>query len=155
VNMEPLPMAEAAGHQFLSKLGANDTAAARELSAEKIQGAPGGARFWPVFDGKILPGDQYELYEARRFNDTPVLIGTNSDEGASFARPGVTKASLEEQVRAGYGKEADTILAAYPHATDEEAMQSSRDLFRDSMFAWPTWAWALLQSEKGKGKAYV
>ena len=47
------------------------------------------------------------------------------------------------------------ILAAYPHATDEEAMQSSRDLFRDSVFAWPTWAWASLQSQKGKGKAYV
>ena len=95
------------------------------------------------------------MYETGHFNDTPVLIGTNSDEGASFARPGVTKASFEEQVRTGYGKQADAILAAYPHATDEEAMQSSRDLFRDSVFAWPTWAWASLQSQKGKGKAYV
>ena len=103
----------------------------------------------------MLPGDEYDLYEARRFNDTPVLIGTNSDEGASFARPGVTKASFEEQVRASYGKQADAILSAYPHATDEEAMQSSRDLFRDSVLAWPTWAWASLQSQKGKGKAYV
>lgn len=157
VNMAPLKMAEASGHQFLTKLGAADIQAARELSADKIQSAvnSGQARFWPVFDGKILPGDQYELYEAGRFNDTPVLIGTNSDEGASFARPGVTTASFEEQVRAGYGKEADSILAAYPHATDEQAMQSSRDLFRDSVFAWPTWAWASLQSQKGKGKAYV
>jgi para-nitrobenzyl esterase len=95
------------------------------------------------------------LYEAGRFNDTPVLIGTNSDEGASFARPGVTKASFEEQVRAGYGKQADAILTAYPHATDEEAMQSSRDLFRDSVFAWPTWAWASLQTKGGKGRAYL
>ncbi|HTW65168.1 MAG TPA: carboxylesterase family protein [Bryobacteraceae bacterium] len=157
VNMDPLKMAEASGHQFLAKLGAADIKAARELSADKIQSAvnSGRARFWPVFDGKILPGDQYELYEASRFNDTPVLIGTNSDEGASFARPGVTKASFEKQVRDGYGKKAGAILAAYPHATDEEAMQSSRDLFRDSMFAWPTWAWALLQSQKGTGKAYV
>ncbi len=154
VNMAPLKMAEASGHQFLTKLGASDIQAARELSADKIQSAvnSGQARFWPVFDGKILPGDQYELYEAGHFNDTPVLIGTNSDEGASFARPGVTTASFEEQVRAGYGKKADAILAAYPHATDEQAMQSSRDLFRDSVFAWPTWAWASLQSQKGKGQ---
>ena len=69
--------------------------------------------------------------------------------------PGVTKASFEEQVRAGYGSNADEILAAYAHATDQEAMQSSRDLFRDSVFAWGTWAWATLQSKKGKGKAYV
>jgi len=158
VTMVTLKMAEAAGHQFLEKLGANDIKAARGLSAEKIQAGLGQAaqtRFWPVFDGKVLPSDQYELYEAGHFNDTPVLIGTNSDEGASFARPGVTKASFEEQVRTGYGKQADAILAAYPHASDEEAMQSSRDLFRDSVFAWPTWAWASLQSQKGKGKAYV
>src|SRR5689334_22034464 len=158
VTMVPLKMAEASGHQFLEKLGVTDIKSARELSADKIQAGLGqGAqtRFWPVFDGKILPGDQHELYEAGRFNDTPVLIGTNSDEGASFARPGVTTASFEEQVRAGYGKQADAILSAYPHATDEEAMQSSRDLFRDSVFAWPTWAWASLQSQKGKGKAYI
>jgi para-nitrobenzyl esterase len=158
VNMVTLKMAEVSGHQFLEKLGVSNIKAALDLSADNIAASLGqGAqtRFWPVFDGKVLPGDQYELYEAGHFNDTPVLIGTNSDEGASFARPGVTKASFEEQVRAGYGKQADAILAAYPHATGEEAMQSSRDLFRDSAFAWPTWAWASLQSQKGKGKAYV
>ena len=26
---------------------------------------------------------------------------------------------------------------------------------RESTFAWHTWAWAMLQSEKGKSKAYV
>ena len=158
VTMVRLKMAEVSGRQFLEKLGANNIKEARGLSADKIQaglgqGAP--TRFWPVFDGKVLPSDQYDLYEARHFNDTPVLIGTNSDEGASFARPGVTKASFEEQVREGYGKQAEAILAAYPHATDEEAMQSSRDLFRDSIFAWPTWAWASLQAQKGKGRAYI
>ncbi len=84
-----------------------------------------------------------------------VLIGTNSEEGASFARSGVTKTSFETQVRTGYGKQADAILAAYPHAADEDTVQSSRDLFRDSVFAWPTRAWASLQSLNGKGKAYV
>lgn len=158
VNGVTLKMAEASGQQFLAKLGASDIKAARELSADQIQSALGqGAqvRFWPVFDGKILPGDQYELYQVGHFNDTPVLIGTNSDEGASFVRAGVTKASFEEQVRAGYGKQADAVLRAFPDPTDEQALQSSRDLFRDSVFAWPTWAWASLQSEKGKGKAYV
>jgi len=28
--------------------------------------------FWPVFDGDVLPGDQYLLYQQGRFNDTPV-----------------------------------------------------------------------------------
>src|SRR6185295_11839419 len=90
-----------------------------------------------------------------RFNDTPVLIGTNSDEGALFARPGVTAAGFESAMRADYGAKADVLLAANPHKTDAEAATASKNLFRDSAFAWPTWAWATLQSEKGKGKAYV
>jgi para-nitrobenzyl esterase len=158
VNMATLKMAEASGHQFLTRLQVDNIKAARDLSPDKIQSAVDSgaqARFWPVFDGKVLPGDQYELYQAHHFNDTRVLIGTNSDEGATFVRNDVTKASFEEQVHAGYGKEAEVILAAYPHATDEEAMQSSRDLFRDSVFGWPTWAWALLQSQNGKSKPYV
>jgi para-nitrobenzyl esterase len=116
-------------------------------------GLQGG--FWPVFDGDVLPGDQYELYQAKRFNDTPVLIGTNSDEGGLFARPGMTPTLFESQIREGYGKHADAILAVYPHATNDEAAKAAKDVFRESVFAWHTWAWALLQTRQGRGKAYV
>lgn len=154
----PLKVAEASGQAFLAKLGANDIKAARDLPAEKLQAALGPGLqggFWPVFDGDVLPGDQYELYQGRRFNDTAVLIGTNSDEGALFAPPGATPAMFESLVRSGYGKHGDAILAVYPHATNEEAAKATRDIFRDSTFAWPTWAWAMLQAQKGTGKAYV
>jgi para-nitrobenzyl esterase len=157
-NVPPLKVAEASGRAFLAKLNAKDIAAARELSAEKVQAAVGPGLeggFWPVFDGDVLPGDQYELYKEGHFNDTPVLIGTNSDEGALFARPGMTPALFESLIREGYGKHADPILAAYPHATDADAAKSGKDIFRDTAFAWPTWAWAMLQAQKGTGKAYV
>jgi para-nitrobenzyl esterase len=157
-NVPPLKVAEASGRAFLAKLNAKDIAAARELSAEKVQAAVGPGLeggFWPVFDGDVLPGDQYELYKEGHFNDTPVLIGTNSDEGALFARPGMTPALFESLIREGYGKHADPILAAYPHATDADAANSGKDIFRDTAFAWPTWAWAMLQAQKGTGKAYV
>ena len=152
-----LKMAEGAGKSFLEALGAKDLNAARALTAEQIQKAAGGdlGRFWPVADGFVLPGDQYEMYQAGRFNDTPVLIGTNSDEGALFVRSAVTPAALEQQIRSGYGPHADAILEAYPHATDKEALKASKDMFRESAFAWHSWAWARLQSQKGKGKAYV
>ncbi len=158
MNGPTLKAAEAGGKTFLAKLGAADIKAARAMSAEAIQKAVGpgmGTGFWPVFDGDILPGDQYGLYQQGRFNDTPVLIGTNSDEGALFAGPGATAASFESQIRAGYGAKADVVLAAYPHETDTEASIAAKNIFRDSVFAWPTWTWATLQSEKGKGKAYV
>jgi para-nitrobenzyl esterase len=154
-----LKVAEATGQSFLKRLGAADIAAARRLPAEKIQaavgGGPVGSGFWPVFDSNVLPGDQYELYQAMSFNDTPILIGTNSDEGITFV-PGTTQpAAFEASIRAGYGAKADTILAAYPHATVAESTQSARNIFRDATFAWHTWAWATLQSKEGRGKAYV
>lgn len=152
-----LPMAEATGKSVLESLGAKDIKAARALSAEQIQNASGGGlgRFWPVADGYVIPGDQYETYQAGRFNDTPVLIGTNSDEGGLFVRSAVTPASFEQQIRSGYGPHADAILKAYPHETDKEAFRSTKDIFRESAFAWHTWSWARLQSQKGKSKAYV
>ena len=156
-NVPTLALAESVGKTFLEGLAVNDIKAAHALTADQIQKGAGGGlgRFWPVADGDVLPGDQYELYQAGRFNDTPVLIGTNSDEGAMFARRGVTSTAFEQQIRAGYGAKADTILNAYPHATDAEAFKSSKDIFRESAFAWHTWAWARLQSQKGKNKAYV
>jgi para-nitrobenzyl esterase len=160
-NVPTLRLAESTGKTFLESLGANDIKAARALTAEQIQKGLGSGltasigRFWPTADGDVLIGDQYELYQAGRFNDTPVLIGTNSDEGAMFTRPGVTPEAFEKQIRAGYGPRADVILNAYPHDTDAEVFRSSKDIFRESAFAWHTWVWARLQSQKGKGKAFV
>jgi para-nitrobenzyl esterase len=154
----PLKIAEKQGEQFLSSLGTNDIAAARTLSAALVQkesGQPQAPRFWPVYDGYVLPGDVYESYELNRFNDTPILIGTNSDEGALFAQPGVTATSFTAQVRDGYGAKANTILAAYPSGNDAEAATSSKNLFRDTAFAWPTWAWARLQSRVGKSPVFM
>jgi para-nitrobenzyl esterase len=90
LNVPTLKVAEGVGKAFVAKLGAGDIKAARALSADAIQKVVGpglGTGFWPVFDGDVLPGDQYVLYSQGHFNDTPVLIGTNSDEGALFAAP--------------------------------------------------------------------
>ena len=157
-NVPTLAVAEARGKQFLEKLGAESLAEARALPAEAILKAQGpglGTGFWPVDDGHVLLGDQYRLYSQGRFNDTPVLIGTNSDEGASFVRGKTTPAKLEAMVRAGYGKRADAILAAYPHATEQQASRSAQDLTRDSLFAWSTWTWARMQTRHGRHKAFV
>src|SRR5437867_3304244 len=50
-NVPPLKVAEAAGQSFLAKLGAKDIAAAREVSADKLQAALGpglAGGFWPA-----------------------------------------------------------------------------------------------------------
>jgi para-nitrobenzyl esterase len=159
-NVPSLKLAESNGESFLKKLGAADIKAARAMAAEQIQkaaggGMGGGSSFWPVADGTAIPGDPYELYDKGQFNDTPILVGTNSNEGGLFARGPVTAAAFEKQIRSGYGEKADVILSAYPHSTDAEASRASADAFREFAFAWPTWAWARMQSQKGKEKAFV
>jgi para-nitrobenzyl esterase len=155
-NMVSLATAEKNGTAYLSKLGVTSIAGARKKTVEEIMKAsnPGLGGAWPIFDGYVLLGDQYKLYEAGKYNDTPVLIGTNADEGALFVAT-TTAPAYQNQIKAGYGDYADKIFAAYPGDTDEHALRSARDMFRDATFAWPTWAWARLQSKTGKGKVYV
>ena len=158
-----LKLAESTGEAFLQKLGAADIRAARALSAEEIQKSVGGGmgggglRFRPVADGYIIPSDLYSIYQARRFNDTPILVGHTSDELGSFGGRGksITASQFENQIRSQYGPHADAILSVYPHSTDAEAAKSSREISRESMFSWSTWTWARLQSRLGKGKAFV
>ncbi len=158
-----LKLAESTGAAFLQKLGAADIRAARALSAEEIQKnvgggmGGGGLRFRPAADGYILPSDLYSIYQARRFNDTPILVGHTSDELGSFGGRGksITASQFENQIRSQYGPHADAILSVYPHSTDAEAAKSSREISRESMFSWSTWTWARMQSRQGKGKAFI
>ena len=59
----------------------------------------------------MIPDDQYKLYEARRYNDTPILVGYNSDEGASFSPP-KTPEEYVAAVKARYGPFADKLIAS-------------------------------------------
>ena len=108
---------------------------------------------WPVIDGHVLPDDQYKMYEAKRFNDTPILVGYNSDEGLSFGVP-PTPDAYRQATRQRYGPYADRLLAAYPTDPDKVS-KTARDLTRDAAFGWATWSWARLQAKYGKNKAYL
>jgi para-nitrobenzyl esterase len=157
-NLQTLGLAEANGKAWLAKLGATTLAGARALPAQKLeqaQRAPGAPRFWPPVDGYVLAGDQVRAWKQGRFHDVPVLVGSNSDEAASFGVHPMQPAAFEAEVRKGYGKLADTILAAYPHATEAEATRAGKQLRRDTAFGWGAYTWARLQSENGKHKAYV
>ncbi len=155
-----LPAAQVSGERFLAKLGASHIATARALPAETLvkaevrNGRPYGS-FLPVADGYVFPRDAYDLYRSGRFTDTPLLLGTNSDEGRLLAPLGATPARFEAQIRAQFGSDADAILALYPHASDAEAEQAARDVVRDSLLAQPTWTWALLHAEKGADPVYL
>ena len=151
-NMRTLAEAERAGVRFVTNAGAASIADLRKMPAEKLIAATRGLA-WPITDGWVIPADQYTIYEQKKFNDVPVLIGYNSDEGATFSRFTTSQQYLES-TRQRYGSFADRLLKAYPVGDRNSVPKTARDLARDATFGWHTWIWARLQSQLGSGKVY-
>ena len=149
-NLKRLADAERSGEAYAGNAGASTIAELRKVAADKLPAIRGLA--WPIIDGRVIPDDQYKLYEAKRYNDTPILVGYNSDEGASFSPP-KTPEEYITAVKTRYGPFAERLLKAYP--TDAAAVaKTARDLTRDAAFGWHTWIWARLQAKTGKSKVF-
>jgi para-nitrobenzyl esterase len=148
-NLKRLPVAERAGEAYAK--GAS-IAELRQLAPDKLPPGPGFGISWPVIDGWVIPDDQYKLYAAGKYNDTPILIGYNSDEGVSFWPPKTPEAYITG-VKNRYGKFADDLIKAYPVGTNT-VPKTARDLMRDAAFGWHTWSWAQLQAQTGKSKVF-
>ena len=152
-NLKRLADAERSGELYAKEAGAASIADLRKIAADKLPaGGRGQGMAWPIIDGWVIPDDQYKLYETRRYNDTPILVGYNSDEGQSFSPPR-TPEDYVAAVKARYGPFADRLIAAYPPGSGTVA-KTARDLTRDVMFGWHTWVWARLQAKTGKSKVF-
>ncbi len=147
-NMKILQQAEAEGEAYLLRSGYKSISELREISPDNLPGGQG----WPIVDGYVIPDVQHILYEKGNYNDVPVLIGYNSDEGASFSRERTADEYIAN-VEKRYGKFADSLIAAYPSG-ENSVPKTARDLLRDAAFGWHTWIWARLQSQTGNSKVY-
>jgi para-nitrobenzyl esterase len=152
-NLKTLENAETAGEEYAKKAGAKSIAELRRIVADSLPSGRGLGSAWPIIDGHVIPADQYKLYEAGKYNDIPVLVGYNSDEGLSFTRTKDPK-EFSSAVKLRYGKFADDLLKAYP-VGDTTVPKTARDLARDAAFGWHTWSWARLQAKTGKSKVYL
>ncbi len=150
-NLKTLHDAENDGVAYVTSAGVMSIAELRKIDADKLPGR-GLGMSWPIIDGYVIPGDQHNLYEAGKYNDVPILVGYNSDEGASFSRD-KTPADYISGVQKRYGKFADDLIKAYP-ASENAVPKTARDLSRDAAFGWQTWSWATLQSKTGKSKVF-
>jgi para-nitrobenzyl esterase len=151
-NLKRLRDAEIAGANYVKAAGFASIDELRKVDADKLPAIRGLA--WPIIDGWVIPDDQYKLYEAGKFNRIPVLIGYNSDEGASFSPP-KNKEEYTAALHNRYGQFADALYKAYPADEDVGPVpKSARDITRDAAFGWHTWTWARLQSEKSKSKVF-
>jgi para-nitrobenzyl esterase len=147
-NMKRLPDAEREGEAYAKRAGVSSIAELRKIAPDKLP--PG--RGWPIIDGWVIPDDQHKLYEAGQYNDLPILVGYNSDEGASFSPP-KTPEDYIAGVKTRYGKFADDLIKAYP-VNSNSVPKTARDLMRDAAFGWHTWSWARLAAQTGKSKVF-
>lgn len=153
--MQTLAVAELDNQRVAEELGATSLEELRALDPSAFSRYMMGAGGWPIVDGYVIPDDQCELYSAGKFNDVNLLIGYNSDEGASF---GFMSQGLshEDGVLQRFGEKfSDKLLEAYPLEEDGSAGKTARDLMRDASFGWHTWKWACYQTEKGTKPVYL
>ncbi len=151
-NMKTLAMAEKEGLAYMEKVGAASLKDLRNIPVDKLPMGMGMGGAWPIIDGHVIPDDQFKLYEQGKYNDVPVLIGYNSDEGASFSRE-KTPEEFIANVEKRYGKFSKELLDSYP-VGENSVPKTARDLARDAAFGWHTWSWARLQSQTGNSKVY-
>lgn len=156
-----LEVAEGEGQRFLQELGASDIEAARSFSVDRLSEAasgPGSSKFAPLIDGDIVRASNVELYRAGLFNDTPILIGFNSDDRDGDIPASPTSVAFAEQYRSlppECGPLGKAVVAGYPHATDAMASRAFKDLKRDAGFGWQSWTWAHAHARKGKEAVYL
>ena len=143
---------EEQGIRYATALGCgNDDgtlACMRAKSASEVLAAlPGSAgvlsqaeRYGFTVDGDALPDTPDARTASGSFNQVPVLLGTNADEGvifvASLAIPG--DVAYSAYVHGAFpGSKGDAVLAQYPSASYPSAKAALAALVTDLVFACP------------------
>ncbi len=130
---------EAIGLYVAGATGAGDLKGLRAMDAEDLTAAAAKAGFMPLgtVDGKVLPRQLIETFEAGEQAPVPVIAGFNSGEIRSlrFLMPPEPKdaATYESEIRDRYGDLADAFLKTYPSTDLTEAVLAAP---RDSLYGW-------------------
>ena len=148
-------VAQMYGHMFMNQLKKNSIDEMRQMDAKELTGNNSNFQACvPIVDGYVIPEPIYNLYEKGSYNDVPVLIMHNSDEGA-VDFDSVSVELYEQNLRQLPSKWADSAKVLYPGTTAEERLFSMRDFTRDVGFGWPAYAWATKQKQTGKSPVYM
>jgi para-nitrobenzyl esterase len=152
--MRSLATAEKVGADFAQTLGAADIASLRRKSADEVMQAVTRMEnffaFQPNIDGRFLKEPVYTTYVKGRQAKVPLLIGSNTDEGAFLIpekRPSVQE--FETRLEMIFGARKGQVRQLYPVDSPAALIRSELDLSGDSGFNYPMWKWALMQRQAG------
>ena len=149
-----LANAERDGDKYAVSLDAPSLKELRQLPAIQLTGNAGGI-VHAVIEPYVLPLSPYEAFSSGQQNDVPLLIGSNAEEARAMVDvTHETAATFDSDMEHSVGQLPPALIAAYPHATDEEARQARLGLERDLRFGWDMWAWARLQAGTGQSPVF-
>ena len=147
-------VAQMYGGMFMNQLKKSSIAEMRQMDAKDLTGNDAHFQLcMPIVDGYVIPELICDLYQKGNYNDVPVLIMYNSDEGA-VEFDSVSVDDYNRQLSSLPGQWADSAKACYPGSTAEERLFSMRDFVRDVGFGWPAYAWITQQKLTGKSPVY-
>lgn len=153
-NATTLAQAEAAGTTYATNLGAANLAAMRAKPAAEVMAAAGSS-IALIVDGDVLP-DQVDLLFARKqFNDVPLLLGWNADEGTPYPAFATTVAGYDATANTRYGAMAAQFKAAYPVASDADVLAMAYSPMRDGTFAWNPWTTARAHAVRSSHRTWL
>lgn len=152
--MRSLSAAEKIGADFAQALGAVDLASLRRKSADELMQAVVKMEdffaFQPGIDGRFLKEPVYTTYVKGQQAKAPLLIGSNTDEGAFLIperRPSVQE--FEARLEKIFGARKSAVRKLYPVDTPAALVRSELDLSGDDGFNYPMWKWAAMQRQAG------
>ncbi len=146
------PSAETIGAMLTSKMGAPTLQELRNLSAEELTSRVSGQGYFPVgtVDGKYLPRQMVDVFDAGEQAQVPVLTGFNQGEIRTLRAlaPEVPDSAeiYETAIRENLGDLADDYLAVYPSSDLKESILAGP---RDSLYGWTANRLVRKQTELG------
>jgi para-nitrobenzyl esterase len=131
--------AETMGAMTAAKLGAKSLADMRAMDAEVLTTGAlmAGFQTFGAVDGKVLPKQLVDTFDAGEQAHVPILAGFNSGEIRSLRflapPPPADAAAYEKEIRARYGDLADDFLKLYPASDIPESVLLTT---RDALYGW-------------------
>jgi para-nitrobenzyl esterase len=121
--------AEQVGVKLSAGIPSGDLAALRKLSSDSLlslaKTLPFGSYF-PIIDGYVIPSDPTKIFESKRHNDTPIMLGWVTGDGALAMGPAQSPDQFRSNARTTYGAKAPEFLKLFP-ATSAEEFKASQD----------------------------
>jgi para-nitrobenzyl esterase len=162
-----LATAEQTGLEIQKRLGAASLQDMRNVPADRVLALQAesqvgvsvqGVRTPPLVDGYFTVADKETVLRERKFNDVPILVGSNGDDIDAAQSP-LTRAKTvkeyEETARKMYGADAEKFLRQFPAKQDADVYAAAHAAARENGMVKASRTCAQIHAKHGQAPTYI